>query len=81
MDCTKCKHVGSVPGDTHKCCKHPDISGADEILALLGGSSPILRKLGIKADPHGVKMGWFMWPTNFDPTWLLNCNGFEEKEI
>jgi hypothetical protein len=38
-------------------------------------------KLNIKAVSHGIRMGWFMWPVNFDPTWLLNCDGFTEKEL
>lgn len=31
--------------------------------------------------PHGIKMGWFFFPVNFDPTWLEECNSFKtEKE-
>jgi hypothetical protein len=37
-------------------------------------------KLNIQATPHGVKNNWFNWPANFDPIWLENCSGFEEKE-
>lgn len=37
-------------------------------------------KLGIKADRYGFENGWFMWPVNFDPAWLLNCNGFTPKD-
>ena len=33
----------------------------------------------VTGDPHGVKMGWFFWPYNFDPLWLKTCDGFEEK--
>jgi len=25
-------------------------------------------------------MGWFYWPINFDPVWLLECNGHTPKE-
>ena len=25
---------------------------------------------------HGIKHGWFFWPANFDPTWLVSCDGF-----
>ena len=35
------------------------------------------KELNIKASPHGVKQGWFIFPVNFDPVWLLNCDGFE----
>jgi len=40
---------------------------------------PGLAELKIKGDPHGIRMGWFVWPVNFDPAWLEICNGFEEK--
>lgn len=32
----------------------------------------------VEADPHGMKMGWFLFPYNFDPIWLLSCTGYEE---
>lgn len=30
----------------------------------------------VLGDAHGMKMGWFYWPVNFDPTWLKSCDGF-----
>jgi len=39
------------------------------------------EELNIKADPHGIKNGWFNFPWNFDPVWLLYCDGFEPKEV
>ncbi|RKX65102.1 MAG: hypothetical protein DRP42_05335 [Tenericutes bacterium] len=30
----------------------------------------------VEGAKHGKQMGWFMWPINFDPTWLLECDGF-----
>jgi len=30
----------------------------------------------IIGNDHGVKNGWFHWPINFDPTWLITCNGW-----
>lgn len=32
------------------------------------------------ADYHGVAHGWFNWPWNFDPVWLVACEGFEAKD-
>jgi hypothetical protein len=32
------------------------------------------------ANYHGVRKGWFLWPLNFDPTWLLNCDGYTPRE-
>ncbi len=34
----------------------------------------------VKGHPVGIKGGWFHHPINFDPTWLLECDGFERKE-
>lgn len=32
-------------------------------------------------DPHGVKNGWFFYPSNFDPTWKTSdCSNFENKD-
>lgn len=36
--------------------------------------------LGVRGSDHGVKSGWFNWPVNFDPVWLVSCNGFEPDE-
>ena len=34
----------------------------------------------VSGHKHGIKNGWFFWPFNFDPVWLVSCTGFEEKE-
>ena len=36
--------------------------------------------LNIEGNEHGIRSGWFNWPFNFDPIWLENCDGFEDKE-
>lgn len=33
----------------------------------------------VSAVGHGVANGWFRWPLNFDPTWLLTCDGFSSN--
>jgi len=93
-NCYTCKYRGSIPGDAHSCCKHPDLaeetndplSGLMAILASVGRTPPqvstqaIAAKFEIKANPHGIRQGWFNWPWNFDPTWLENCNAYEPNE-
>jgi len=59
-DCYKCKHRGTIPGDSHSSCSN--------------------LKAKVEGDEHGIKSGWFFWPFNFDPRWLLSCDGFKEKE-
>jgi hypothetical protein len=56
-----------------------------QLIAALGNPRGIVIPTGnnaleIKGDPHGIRNGWFNWPYNFDPIWLENCNGFEEKD-
>ena len=91
--CYDCKWRGSVPGSVHSCCKHPELKSATEdplagIMAMfssIGRSKPqidimaISKKFEIKANPTGIKRGWFNWPWNFDPNWLENCNALEVK--
>ncbi len=79
-DCYKCKYRGRVPGNAHSCCEYP-VNNTDMIMGLmevLAGKTNA-GKLNIKANPHGIKMGWFLWPVNFDPVWLENCDGFGAK--
>jgi hypothetical protein len=47
--------------------------------AMTGRYSEAIQKLDIRGDSHGIRMGWFFWPANYDPVWLENCNGFYKK--
>lgn len=78
-NCYKCKYRGNVPGDAHSCCRYP---GNDTNLFAMFDQDNLIQmiKLGIKADRYGFENGWFMWPVNFDPTWLLSCSGFTPKD-
>lgn len=33
----------------------------------------------VKASRYGVDGGWFHWPSNFDPNWLVSCDSFQAK--
>ncbi len=90
-NCYKCIHRGGVPGSGHSSCDHPEAvkargnspgSEAMAILASVGRVAPVVappEKMTVKGHPHGIRSGWFNWPYNFDPTWLLECSGFEAK--
>ena len=92
-NCYDCKHRGKIPGDAHSRCLHPKVSKAHEdplaslmgMLASVRRCDPVIAKaaleLGIAGSPHGIRNGWFNWPWNFDPVWLLECGGFEKKEV
>jgi hypothetical protein len=48
--------------------------------AISGKNTQAAIDLNIKEDSHGIRHGWFIWPANFDPTWLISCEGFTAKE-
>jgi len=35
----------------------------------------------VVGNPRGIKGGWFHWPFNFDPTWVVACDSYEEKKM
>ena len=89
-NCYECQHRGSVPGSRHSSCHHPSNKELLEdplynVLAIFGsvGRYPPVKvenpELNIRGNTHGIRMGWFNWPANFDPTWLDNCDGFLQK--
>lgn len=81
FDCYTCKHRRSIPGDCHSMCAHPatglkeNANMFDGVVACLEASGA--SELGIVGNAHGIRCGWFFWPGNFDPVWLVNCNGYE----
>ncbi len=84
-NCYQCKYRSEVPGDAHSMCHHPLIKQDDNAFGALidmitGKNTEAAVKLNIRANPHGVRNGWFFWPANFDPAWLENCDGFTQKD-
>lgn len=87
-NCYSCIHRGSLPGDAHSCCQHPDVQHLHEdplqmLMAILDGSGGegllnLIASFNIKANRHGIENGWFMWPYNFDPVWLERCAKHEK---
>ena len=91
-DCYTCAHRDTIPGDAHTSCMHPSsgLAGCSPletimaIFAAVGRVNPIINAegaltLGISANEIGIRRGWFNWPWNFDPRWLLSCNGYTAK--
>lgn len=89
-NCYKCRHRRKVAGDAHSICEHPAVELVkddvfSQILRLFGlAGKPVpvraVSGLNVTGNPHGIGRGWFNWPWNFDPVWLLTCDGFEERE-
>lgn len=89
-NCYKCVHRGTVPGSCHSSCNHPKAATLVndpmvQFAAIMGKRSgltgPLMtaesESLNIEGHPRGIAGGWFLWPVNFDPVWLVNCDGFE----
>lgn len=84
-NCYECKWRRNLPGDAHSRCAHPRIPELSGIMSafmeITSGTKqigvPLDQAIKVTGDPHGIQMGWFMWPANFDPTWLKSCDGFE----
>ena len=57
--------------------------GGPELVAIASafheGPDAAMRALKIRAADQGIRNGWFVWPVNFDPVWLEQCEGFEHK--
>lgn len=78
-NCYDCQYRGNVPGSCHSSCDHPSVGDpVDKIMGLLTGGTK--NDLNIRGNVHGIRSGWFMWPLDFDPVWLENCDGFTAKE-
>ena len=92
-DCYSCVYRARVPGSAHSSCRHPKIAPLlddplMELLSIMGGSrlgdmsmmfNSVYKLLNISGDEHGKKSGWFNWPVNFDPVWLISCDGYKDK--
>lgn len=85
-NCYDCEYRGTIAGDCHSMCNHPEVKQDSNMFGALvdmmsGKNVEAAKKLNIKGNPHGIRSGWFMWPANFDPTWLENCDGFKAKKV
>ena len=67
MDCNGCTFARSIPGDCHTRC------------AFKWFGSELTPP---KGDPHGIKNGWWRFPFNFDPTWMIGeCEARSTVEV
>lgn len=57
----------------YTCVYRREIPGDCHIMCVAGNA----RVVG---HPTGIKRGWFVWPYNFDPTWLVSCDKHETED-
>jgi len=57
-----------------------DCKYRDEVVGSCHSSCkhPQPKRINIQCFKRGIEGGWFAFPCNFDPTWLITCDGFEE---
>jgi hypothetical protein len=60
--------------DCYKCKHRREVPGS----AHSACNHPSPEKMKVEGNPTGIRRGWFMWPYNYDPCWLVACDGFEE---
>ena len=57
----------------YTCVYRRDVPGDSHVMCVVGNA----RVVG---DPTGIRNGWFVWPFNFDPTWLVSCDKHETED-
>ncbi len=74
MSIVEAEKKGDTMKECYKCVHRELIPGSTH-------SSCKKRPLPeVEGKPHGIRMGWFFWPFDFDPVWLVKCDGFESKD-
>ena len=74
-NCLVCKYRGTVTSNAHSCCRYPG-NKLGTLDFFHGNNMDNMYKLNIRGNAHGIDQGWFVWPINFDPCWLENCDGY-----
>ena len=64
----------TVKPNCYECTHRRDVPG-DAHSACVNG------KANVVGDPYGAANRWFAYPFNFDPIWLVSCDGFEPKRL
>lgn len=81
--CHSCVYGRELDRTSHLKCTHPGtVREAPHFVAGVAGSDAATNLPGpleIKGNEHGIKKGWFAWPTNFDPVWLEHCRGYLQR--
>lgn len=64
-NCWSCAYRGKVAGSAHSRC------------TFAWQKSDLVPPPG---DPHGISHGWYMFPLNYDPTWMRGeCPAWAEE--
>ena len=65
----------NIMGECYSCVHKREVPGDAHIKCV----KPDANMTG---NEHGIKMGWFIYPLLFDPTWKTKaCDNFEDKSV
>ena len=69
-NCHNCAYKSNIPGDTHISCRFNWAKSNEK--------PP-------EGNLHGIRKGWYNFPMNYDPTWMIDeCKKFSstiDKEM
>jgi hypothetical protein len=72
--CWSCVHRLPIEHSVYLKCGHPDAIPSFLAKASKHPADDVLKVVG---HEQGVEGGWFNWPFDFDPRWLVACAGYE----
>lgn len=86
LNCGNCKYSQNIAGNTHISCRYPLLSYSESTkISMLSMINPVMfndvlsKTFGFTGNMHGIQSGWFMFPENFDPSWIEgSCNYHSE---
>jgi hypothetical protein len=75
--CYSCQHKSNgFPGSALNSCSFYKEMFAQlkhgKLMSLSAQYSPELRKLMPQGEYHGIKNGWYNFPVNYDPVWMIS---------
>lgn len=82
VSCGNCRFQDNTLSSAHIKC---DVLG-DDLASLMAVVHPPTIQVGnakmrlVQGKQAGMERGWFTWPMEFDPIWLLWCFLYEDKE-
>jgi len=79
VNCHNCKFKRNIAGDSHIQCVHKEAFVF--IKNIISLNKPLSFPLNIDINEIGIEKGYVIWPINFDPIWLKNCDGFDEQKL
>lgn len=84
--CERCAYPRRVAGGCHVSCAHPALefltgNPMAQALGMMGRTPGLAEQNGgvVQGHPTGISRGWFCWPFNFDPVWLVRCAFYTEE--